>query len=585
MAKPDRRCTNLKDIRFFAKPQYKASWALIVGIDNYKNAPPLSYAVSDASEIREVLVKELGFPSTNITYLVDGDATKENILKSFMRFARNDIELDDRIFVFFAGHGQTKTGIRGEVGYLVAFDSDADDLSTFIRWDDLTRTSELVPAKHMLFVMDACYGGLALIRTLHAGSARFLKDMMLRYARQVLTAGKADEVVADSGGPLPSHSIFTGHLIEGMQGKAATAEGVITANGLMAYVYQCVANDQNSNQTPHYGYFDGDGDFVFAAPELNGEMGEGKKDLDKLVVIPFAEEEYAPATTEQKVEIAKTYLGGDSSSIKLHDFIIQEVRRFLSETNEDNFPQRNTFSSQQFSERFSNYEASALDLGSVLACTAYWAKSNQLRLLQQSLSRCTDPLVENPGSWGVLRWYPLLFMHYFCGIAAVAGQRYDALASIFSAKVIEKDYFQTERPWVQSVARRFPDLAESFRHLEGYQYHSGPLSEHLYKTLQPPLDNILFIGRDYEPCFDEFELLFALTLIDLKRGSADPSSIVGRFWWKHDHGDNENSPFFELKKRAETEGHTWLPLQGGLFDGSLSRFRDAAEKLGARLAR
>jgi uncharacterized caspase-like protein len=165
----------LKDIRFFAKPQYKTSWALIVGIDNYKNASPLSYAVSDASEIREVLVNDLGFPKNNITYLIDGEATKQNILKSFMRFARNDVELDDRIFVFFAGHGQTKTGIRGEVGYLVAFDSDTDDLSTYIRWDDLTRNSELVPAKHMLFVMDACYGGLALQELCLLEARDFLK--------------------------------------------------------------------------------------------------------------------------------------------------------------------------------------------------------------------------------------------------------------------------------------------------------------------------------------------------------------------------------------------------------------------------
>src|SRR6267142_584718 len=120
-------------------------------------------------------------------------------------------------------------------------------------------------------------------RGLQAGSARFIKDMMVRYSRQVLTAGKADEVVADSGGPLPAHSIFTGHLIEGLRGKAATTNGAITANSLMAYVYQCVANDQNSNQTPHYGYFDGDGDFVFAARELDGDAREKKKDVDELV--------------------------------------------------------------------------------------------------------------------------------------------------------------------------------------------------------------------------------------------------------------------------------------------------------------
>ena len=143
-----------------------------------------------------------------------------------------------------------------------------EDFATFIRWDELTRNAELIRAKHMFFIMDACYGGLALNRYLHPGSTRFLKDMMLRYSRQVLTAGKADEVVSDSGGPLPNHSVFTGHLIEGLRGKAATEDGIITAGGLMAYVYGKVAKDKNSNQTPHYGYFDGDGDFIIQAPEL-----------------------------------------------------------------------------------------------------------------------------------------------------------------------------------------------------------------------------------------------------------------------------------------------------------------------------
>ncbi|MGZ8845581.1 MAG: caspase family protein [Pyrinomonadaceae bacterium] len=244
----------MKDIRFFAKPHYKASRALIIGIDKYETASPLSYAVSDASAIRDILIDDLAFPNSNVTCLVDSEATKGNILRSFMRFAADDIELDDRVFVFFAGHGHTRVGNHGEVGYLVAYDSDPRDLSTYIRWDDLTRNSDLIRAKHMLFIMDACYGGLALTRTLHPGSTRFLKDMLLRYSRQVLTAGKANEVVADADGPLPDHSIFTGHLIEGLRGKAATSEGVITASGLMAYVYRKVANDKNSVQTPHYGF-------------------------------------------------------------------------------------------------------------------------------------------------------------------------------------------------------------------------------------------------------------------------------------------------------------------------------------------
>ena len=204
------------------------------------------------------------------------------------------------------------------------------DFSTFIRWDELTRNAELIRAKHVLFVMDACYGGLALTGHLHAGSTRFLKDMMLRYSRQVLTAGKADEVVADSGGPIPGHSVFTGHLIEGLRGSAATEGGVITASSLMAYVYGKVAHDKNSHQTPHYGHFDGDGDFIISAPQLAELERTDTKDLDSLVVIPYPEQESTLKTTQNKVERVKVLLGSEASSIELHDFITAEVRRFLA---------------------------------------------------------------------------------------------------------------------------------------------------------------------------------------------------------------------------------------------------------------
>ena len=96
---------------------------------------------------------------------------------------------------------------------------------------------------------------------------RFLRDMLQRFSRQVLTAGKADETVADANGPRPGHSIFTGHLLDALEGGAAS-EGMITASGVMAYVYQKVSRDQYSRQTPHYGFFDGDGDFVFASDAL-----------------------------------------------------------------------------------------------------------------------------------------------------------------------------------------------------------------------------------------------------------------------------------------------------------------------------
>jgi uncharacterized caspase-like protein len=51
----------LRDIRFLLKTKYSGSRALIIGIDDYALAQPLSYAVSDAQAVRDVLVSDLGF--------------------------------------------------------------------------------------------------------------------------------------------------------------------------------------------------------------------------------------------------------------------------------------------------------------------------------------------------------------------------------------------------------------------------------------------------------------------------------------------------------------------------------------------
>jgi uncharacterized caspase-like protein len=138
-------------------------------------------------------------------------------MSAYMRLTDRDlVGPDDRLIIFFAGHGHTASGRRGETGFLVPVDGDVTNLASLVRWEELTRCADLIPAKHVLFLMDACYGGLALTRkTLPPGSMRLLKDMLQRFSRQVLTAGKADETVSDGGGVRVGHSIFTSHLLDG----------------------------------------------------------------------------------------------------------------------------------------------------------------------------------------------------------------------------------------------------------------------------------------------------------------------------------------------------------------------------------
>ncbi|MEM9808713.1 MAG: caspase family protein [Cyanobacteria bacterium P01_D01_bin.56] len=571
--------------KFYYESRYTNSRALIIGIDKYKNASPLSFAVSDAKGVGNVLVSSLGFEAENVTYLLNEEADKTSILKAFMRFSKGDIQRDERLFFFYAGHGHTVTGIRGEVGYLMPYDAEIEELSTLIRWDELTKNADLIPAKHVLFIMDACYGGLALSRNVRPGSVRFLKDMMRRYSRQVLTAGKANEVVRDSGGPLPNHSVFTGHLIEGLQGKAVSEEGVLTANGLMAYVYRKVSDDKDSYQTPHYGHFDSDGDFIFLAPELSSSEESGTTENDRLVRVPVPGREHSVDRTEKKIEVAKSLLSTDSSTIELHDFIINEVRSFVAVTDQDSFSTQGAFSKDELFRRISSYENLTYDLSLLVACIAYWGRANHKAILQKVINRISDCLTQANGFslWLNLRYYPLILILYRAGIAAVESNNYEALAHILNTKCDVSSYDDEEQPFVKVVTKGIGELTrlDAFKKLPGHERQYAPMSEYLFALLQPGLDNTFFIGKSYEKLFDRFEILLALVATDFNNQQHGFAfGPIGRFGWKFKTlYSNRHSPFTDILQEVQTEGEQWLPLQAGLFGGSLERFNIAATEL------
>lgn len=580
----------MRDLRYILKQSYENSRALIIGINQYANVSPLEYAVNDAKEIRDILINNLGFEPEKIIYLTDSNATKINTLKNFHSFTSEDIKVDDRLLVFFAGHGHTKTGFRGEVGYLVPYDADMDDSSSFIRWDELTRNAELIRAKHILFIMDACYGGLAVYREIKAGSSRFLKDMYQRFSRQVITAGKANEVVSDAGGPLPNHSVFTGHLIEGIRGKAANEHGVITASGLMAYVYTKVANDTNSEQTPHYGQFDGDGDFIIQAPNIEELSSDEKKDLDELISVPYAEVVRNNHTLEEKVIYVKELLSSQKSHIKLHDFFIEEVRKFLSNTNEDNYALSGMFTDSEFLSRISSYEKNCKELASVFSIMAYWSSDQELEILRKIILRISDRLVDSNGglvAWIHLRWYPLLVLLYLSGIASVESKNYKALSTILYTKLSVTNQSNQDPYFVQQLSNSINELNAMgvFKRIPGHDRHYTPISEYLFKQLQPILDDLFFIGKSYESSFDEFEILYALTVVDLRLQKGEHAwGPIGRYGWKYVNR-GEHSPYVRLCEEAKSLRDHWGPLKSGMFGGSYERFEIASNKFKENLGR
>ena len=268
---------------------YRDSHALIVGIDQYAHWPGLHHAVRDAKAMQALLTTRFGFKPDNVTALFDGEATRANILR-----ALNDkladakrVKRDDRVMVFFAGHGSTRKLTSGrDVGYIVPADAALADLAAdAISMPQLQEVAEALSAKHVLFMIDACYSGLGLTRGGAPASKNFLADNARRIGRQMITAGGADQQVADDGPG--GHSVFTWTVLQALAGKAdLNGDGVITGTELAAYVAPAVA--AIARQTPAFGSLPGSegGEFVFELPiereGLSGDSAQLDADASRL---------------------------------------------------------------------------------------------------------------------------------------------------------------------------------------------------------------------------------------------------------------------------------------------------------------
>ena len=555
---------------------YEKSHALIIGINEYRFVPPLRYAVSDAKAIADSLETRFDFAEDDIHLLLDAEATRSSIFEHFMSLTSAGTQFNDRVIFFFAGHGHTVASRRGEVGYLIPYDGKVDSLASLIRWDDLTRNADLIEAKHLFFLMDACYGGLAIVRALGPGSSRFLKDMLMRPARQVLTAGKANEQVADTGGPLPNHSVFTGHLLEALGGKASDSQGLTTANGVMAYVYQMVAHDRDSRQTPHFGYLDGDGDLIFLAPHLSALKKKKEKDEDMLVSIPAVLTNHQTDETMTIVRQTKELLSDEKFKIALHDLVTEKIREVMSLTAEDNFPVSDRWSEDQFIQRLKKYEQATEDLGNIQALLSYWGTEVHRDVLSLPLRRLCGRLGIIPGNvgWIAQRWYPALLLMYMGGIASVAASRYENLKILFTTPITVPENPSEELTSILAVVRSLDDLNEAFKSLPDHARQYVPRSEYLFKLLQPTLDDMFFLGADYETYFDRFEVLFALEHAHQLDRIWGP---VGRFGWKYKTRGTA-SPFHRLVQEGISEGDNWGPIKAGLFGGSIERFNEVGKE-------
>jgi len=266
---------------------YDNSYALIIGIDKYENVQPLNYAVKDAETIQDILVNTFDFPKDNVRLLKNEEATLLNIKNSLAEISSSAGE-NDRVLIYFAGHGDTyDLPEGGEMGYLLPIDGKKDNLfATSIPMNNIKSISSMSNSKHMLFLIDACYGGLLTIgsRGINPTTPNYIDKITKDKGRQIITAGGRGEQVIEKSEW--GHSAFTLNLKRGLkEGNAdMDADGYITANELGLFLNKKVTIDSDNQQTPQYGRMTSqEGEFVFVYSEntavIQDKSADAKMDL------------------------------------------------------------------------------------------------------------------------------------------------------------------------------------------------------------------------------------------------------------------------------------------------------------------
>src|SRR4028119_107510 len=241
----------------------KQGRALVVtiGINKYVHWQELKNAVPDAIGLQQTLIDKLGF-SAPIPPLLNEAATKVAIASLIEDQLREELQEDDNLVLFFAGHGHTRVDkVGGETGFIVPVEARGpkEVWGDYIPIDPLLQSISRLTARHILVILDSCHSGFALgeAMRIYKSANRYEKDLSSRISRKVITSARREQLALDCG-PIPGHSLFTGTLIDGFNwGKAdLDGNGLITSSELGLFIQQQVAQSSQSNQTPDFGSFD-----------------------------------------------------------------------------------------------------------------------------------------------------------------------------------------------------------------------------------------------------------------------------------------------------------------------------------------
>jgi len=224
-------------------PSFNKSYALLIGIEKYRNLPRLSSPGQDVDRMASYLQQQ-GFDE--VVSIKDEYVTQDT-LRQPEKYLQIKLGRDDRFLFYYSGHGLSiADGVRTR-GYLPLIDEAMGDHGKSIPMDDLVEWMKGLSAQHLLVILDSCFSGLAIGGIEQKGfklndpkiDQEELQRLSRGPARYLLMAGT--ERQESFGGRMWNGSLFTDTLLKGMQsGADLFHDGIVTTRGLYVYLQRVV---------------------------------------------------------------------------------------------------------------------------------------------------------------------------------------------------------------------------------------------------------------------------------------------------------------------------------------------------------
>jgi len=230
--------------------------ALLIGISKYKDGimPDLFYPLRDAASIREVLISHYAFEPANVIFLRNPE--KITIIGTLDSLSKV-LKPEDSFLMFYAGHGSWDE--KSRMGYWLPSDAAARIIDNWIMNSIITGFMSVIPAKHILVIADACFGGsIFRTRAFMPEEEKTITDLYGKSSRKAMTSGDMTEV--------PDESIFLKYFLQKLE---ENSENYISSEKLFFEVKPQV--ESIIDLIPQFGIIknsgDEGGDYIFFRKE------------------------------------------------------------------------------------------------------------------------------------------------------------------------------------------------------------------------------------------------------------------------------------------------------------------------------